>query len=382
MEFIFWVSAACILYIYLGYPALIALCAAVKRRPVKKGPFHGTCSVAIAAYNEQENLQQKIASLLAAEDAEKIKEIIIGSDGSTDQTATCLQQYEDRRVQCAAFEKRRGKPAVLNDILPHCSGDVVVLTDARQELEPTALRELLANFTDPEVGVVSGELQFRREAADSSAAQGVNIYWEYEKFIRERESRVDSVPGATGALYAIRRELISPLHPDTLLDDVAIPMQAVLQGKRCIFEPDAVIFDNPSKQAAQETRRKRRTIAGNAQLVRLYPQLLNPLHNPIWFQFVSHKILRLAAPLCMVLAMAANIALIHRCFYAALLSLHLLFYLAGAAGGLLQKMGKTSSLLGAPYMFIRLNWTTAQALWDALTGRYQVKWDCTAHLPT
>jgi cellulose synthase/poly-beta-1,6-N-acetylglucosamine synthase-like glycosyltransferase len=373
MSVLFWLSAVGLFYIYAGYPLLIMALARWRPRPVRRGPGAARFSVVIAAHNEAANLRSKIESILASDCADRLEEILVGSDGSSDRTAEIVVELGNPRVRCVAFDRRRGKPAVLNDVVPMCRSEIVVLTDARQPVEPTAIVRLLSVLDDPEVGVVSGELVFR--AADGSAVSGgVGAYWSYEKAIRKHEARFGSVPGATGALYAIRRPLFRPIPPDTLLDDVAIPMRAVAQGCRCVFEEGARVYDAPSTSAAQEAVRKRRTIAGNAQLAARYPRWLLPGGHPAWFQFASHKVARLFSPLFLVAALASAWMLRGRGPYAAALGLQAGFYAAAAAGWLLHAAGRRAGILAIPFVFVHLNLITVQALWDAATGRFAAAW--------
>jgi len=372
--FMFWLSLALLAYVYAGYPLLVWTLGRVWAFTPKREPYTGRMSIVIVGYNEANRLIPKLNSLLASDCASQIEEVLIGSDGSDDNTAEVTANFGDSRVRLVSFAERRGKPAVLNDLIPQCRAELVVLMDARQALDPTALSRLAACFADKQVGVVSGELVFRSENSNSTAAEGIGAYWKYEKFIRKSESRFRSVPGATGALYAIRKSLFRPIPPQTLLDDVVIPMQAIEQGFRCLIEPGAIAYDTPAQSSQQESVRKRRTIAGAAQLVMNQPRWLLPWKNPIWLEFVSHKIARLASPALLVIAFVTNIALASRPLYSVLLSLQVLFYIAAGIGYVFQRQGKKSSLFGLPLMFVSLNTTTIAALWDALRGRFRATW--------
>ena len=371
---IFWVSVFLLAYIYAGYPLLVWALGRVRPFVPRREVFTGRMSVVIVGYNEASRLSQKLQSLMASDCASLIEDVLIGSDGSDDNTAEVIANFGDPRVRLVSFEERRGKPAVLNDLVPQCRTELVILMDARQALDPSALSRLAACFADERVGVVSGELVFRSEHADSTAAEGIGAYWKYEKFIRKSESRFRSVPGATGALYAIRKSLFRPIPPQTLLDDVVIPMQAIEQGYRCLIEPGAIAYDTPSQSSQQESVRKRRTIAGAAQLVINQPRWLLPWKNPIWIEFVSHKIARLCSPALLVTAAVANIALASQLLYGVLVGLQFAFYAAAGVGFIFQRQGKKSSLFGLPLMFVSLNTTTTAALWDALRGRFHATW--------
>lgn len=375
-QILFWLSLTGLAYVYLGYPLLVRVLSSVRPLRRERHPADDSqkVSVVIACYNEAERIRVKLNQLLWSQQADQIAEIVIGSDGSTDNLADVIASFRDRRIRLIEFASRRGKPAVLNDLVPRCISEVVVLCDARQILSERAIPELLANFADPSVGVVSGELMFRSSKDSSTASRGIGAYWRYEKMIRKAEARYRSVPGATGALYAIRRSLFQPIPDSTLLDDVVIPMQAVVSGSRCVFEPEAIAWDDPAASLGKEAVRKRRTIAGAAQMLLHHPSWLLPWKNPIWLEFVSHKVLRLTSPLLLMIVAIANIQLAADPFYRVLLIFHLAFYYSAFAGWLLQKGGRSSLLFGVQLMFLTLNVTTAAALWDAFRGRFRVTW--------
>lgn len=376
-ELLFWFSLAGLVYIYLGYPLLVYGLARLFPAHRERHSIDQKVSLVIACHNEAERIHEKLSSLLRSRQAELIDEILIGSDGSTDDTARSVTTLDDPKIQLFEFSERRGKPAVLNDLIPRCRNQFIVLCDARQALSENAISELLANFADPNVGVVSGELMFRHSENDSAAGRGMGAYWRYEKLIRHAEAQFRSVPGASGALYAIRREAFRPIPESTLLDDVVIPMMAVARGWSCIFERNAIAWDAPSHSLGREAIRKRRTIAGAAQLIIHHPAWLLPWRNPIWFEFVSHKILRLTSPVLLMVVAVTNLLLRSEWPYALLLSGQGGFYCSALAGWLFQKQGRPSSILGIQTMFLALNVTTAVALLDALRGRFRVTWQRT-----
>lgn len=265
-------------------------------------------SVIIAARNEEKTIGRRIENLLEQDYPKDKMEIIIVSDGSTDATNEIVGRYVaglgaeassaqegSPSLKLLALSENQGKPHALNLGMKEANGDFVVFTDARQQFKPDALRELIGNFSDKEVGCVSGELVFY-EDSDSSIKAEMGTYWDYEKWIRKKEAAVASVAGATGAIYAIRKELYRAIPDDTLLDDVLIPMNIVLSGYRTIFDAKAIAYDIVSKDMAQEKNRKIRTLAGNWQLIARYRALWSPFANPIFLQFISHKVFRLLVP--------------------------------------------------------------------------------------
>jgi cellulose synthase/poly-beta-1,6-N-acetylglucosamine synthase-like glycosyltransferase len=311
MKELFWVSVAVIVYVYAGYPLLLAAWARVAQRVPRRtaaGQEWPVISIVLAARNEGRRLPSRIQNLLTVEYPGP-RELIVVSDGSTDDTADVVRAFGGavRLVEVPAG----GKPAALNAGVAVARGDILVFADARQHFSQNALVHLVANFTDPQVGGVTGELVLDAEIdeTDSTVGEGVGLYWKYEKWLRRNESLVWSTLGATGAIYAMRRSLWQPLPAGTLLDDVLAPMRAVLAGSRVVFEERARAFDRTSADAPAESRRKVRTLAGNYQILAQEPRLLLPFVNPVWLQYLSHKVGRLLVPWALAGALFASTAL-------------------------------------------------------------------------
>ncbi len=373
-EIAVWVSLAGLVYIYVGYPALLWLLSTFQKSKSTPDAWLGSISVVIVGYNEGKRLPAKLESLLDSDCADRIIEILVGSDGSNDNTMQILSSYPDKRLRLIHFEQRRGKAAVLNDLVPQATGEIVVLTDARQRIDRHAISRLTSGFGDPRNGVISGELCFRASDDPSAAAVGMGAYWQYEKAIRKAESRFRGVPGATGAFYAIRRDRFQPIPENTLLDDVVIPMQIVEQGLRCRFQEGAIAWDTPSQSTGQESIRKRRTIAGCLQLILNQPRWLFPWKNPLWWEFVSHKLARLLSPAFLLILLVGCLRLWDRPLYQTLLALQGGFYAAAGLAYLSQRQGRQLKVLGPILMFVSLNLTTLLAISDAVRGRFRPAW--------
>ena len=310
MNYLFWLSLAFIAYTYLGYPlVLMALSTlAPKRIDKRRLAPDPLVTAVVAARNEEATIEKRIKNLLGQEYPPDRLEIIIVSDGSTDATNEIVERCVSAegvriragdetvpRLRLVKLDGNRGKAHAINAGVALAHGEFIVFGDARQDFDPDAVRELVANFNDPEVGSVTGELVFYEDSATSIKAE-MGLYWTFEKWIRKMEGRVHSVAGATGAIYAVRRALFEEIPEETILDDVLVPMRIVSRGYRNVFEARAIAHDVFTKDLAGEKRRKVRTLYGNYQLLRLMPELVSISGNPIFLQFVSHKIFRLFVP--------------------------------------------------------------------------------------
>ena len=248
-------------------------------------------------------------------------------------------------------------------------GDLVLFTDARQKIEASALRILAEDFADPEVGCVSGELMLG-DPATGEASEGIGLYWRVEKKVRELEAESGSVVGATGALYAVRRELLPSVPEGMILDDVYIPMQVSRQGKRVVFEPRARAWDSANLGAGREFARKVRTLTGNYQLMQLAPWLLSS-DNPIRFEFVSHKLLRLAVPFALVVIFATS-AFLAGPIYRVLWFLQVAFYGLSLLALFGLKRGLLARSANAAFAFVVLNTAAVVAFAHFVAGRKAV----------
>ncbi len=302
----FFSAVVLLFYIFVGYPALVWLLAKWRQRPfLRDDNYRPSVEAVVIAHNEGKTIAKKIDNLLSLDYPAERLSVLVVSDASDDDTCDLVRMVDDPRVRLIHFDEKSTKSNCLNRAIATSKADVLLLTDCRQSLAKDVLTRLIAPLTDPTVAAVSGELVFEKEG-ENSFSKGMDAYWHYEKFIRKCESLFSSTVGVTGAIYVLRRDAYIPIPEETLLDDVLIPMNAVMAGQRVLFESDAYAFDIPSADPIREKRRKTRTIAGNFQLPMLSPNLLNPGKNPLWWQFVSHKMLRLLAPALLVIALVAN----------------------------------------------------------------------------
>ncbi|MFZ0320831.1 MAG: glycosyltransferase family 2 protein [Candidatus Sulfotelmatobacter sp.] len=370
MRWIFWLAALLIAYTYIGYAGWLWLRSRLRPWPVLRAQQEPFLSIVMIVRNEERWIEAKLRNLLELDYPQVRYEIVLVSDGSTDRTERILREYgNDSRIRLVMNQLSRGKASGLNDAIAVASGEVIVFTDARQTIEHGALRLLVSNFADPEVGCVSGALMLGDPDAGESA-KGMGLYWRMEKAIRELESASGSVVGATGALYAVRRELLDSVPEGTILDDVYIPMQVARKNKRVIFETRARAWDNPDLGAEREFSRKVRTLSGNYQLVQLAPWILTR-ENPLRFEFISHKLMRLAVPFALVAVLIASIFLSGP-FYRSVLALQILFYGLSLLAVLRLRRGPLARMSDAALTFVVLNSAAAVAFVNFVTGRKAV----------
>ena len=300
------VGAAIVLYTIAGYPLLLAVWKRRAAPPVRKDMrFSATVSTVLAVHDGEQFIRAKLESLLALRYPAGRMDILVVSDGCTDGTDGIVESFAPRGVRLLRVP-RGGKAAALNAGLEHSSGEILFFTDVRQPLDPDALSHLVANFADPTVGVVTGELRFL--GPDSIGEQAdMELYWRYELWARRRHSEIDSMFGATGCICAMRRSLADPLPPDTLTDDAVMPLRAFFRGYRVIFDPEAIAFDYPTVEG-MEFRRRLRTLAGLWQVCIRMPELFTGA-NRMRLHFLSHKFSRLVLPWAVLLLWSATLAL-------------------------------------------------------------------------
>ncbi len=361
-------ALAAVVYHYVGYPLLLRLAAALGRAPAQPAPLAvlPSLSVIVPCYNEAETLPAKLDDLRAADyPADKI-EIIVVSDGSSDETEAVAAGADGVRV--VAWPERRGKPAALNAGVAAATGEVLVFTDANAGIPPGSLRELVAPFADPRVGAVCGEQVITRGASSERA------YWRWEARIKEWEAAVGSAVGADGSLYAVKRGLYRKIPEGRLImDDFFVSLEVVAAGFRLAYAPAAVAREEALDDGRGEFKRKARIMAGSATA-------LAALDGAVWrripWQLFSHKILRWLGPAFLVaaLAAAAGAAVAGSIFGAVLLAAQLLFYAAAAAGWLWRRR-RAPLLFRAPHSFALANAALAYGWLLYLFGGKKAAWE-------
>jgi len=331
VRIIFWLSLAGILYTYVGYPVVMWMLSRLRPRPWAVSPILPSVSIVMAVHNGVMMLPDKIEHLLGL-DYPNIKEIIIVSDGSTDGTAEYLAHQRHPRLTVVILDEHCGKAVAINAGMARATAELILFLDIRPEIWPRAIQQLVSNFADPKVGCVAGELILRKGGHDGASAAVSGLYWRYEEWIRTCESICGSPVGVYGGFYAIRRELAVPQPAGMILDDMFQPLSIIRQGYRSVLDAHAYVYDTWPTKIEEEFQRKVRTLAGNFQLFCLAPWALSP-RNPVFFQLVSHKVMRLVVPYLLILLFISTLALSGRSpLYAAFAVFQIFGWLVAIAG--------------------------------------------------
>lgn len=352
-------SIGFILYTYAGFPLLLHIRARGKQLPIVEQPPEDslpTVSIVIAAHNERDGLPGKLASLEVLDYPKSKIEWIVVSDGSTDGTDTYLQERFEGHANRTVLhlEEALGKCGALNEGVALASGEIILFMDARQVISTNAAMALVPYLADESIGAVTGELVLSEDC--SLEASNFGLYWRYEKWIRDNESRLFSTTGVTGALYAIRRKDFIPNAIGTVLDDFDTPISLLKQGKRTLYVPGAYAFDKANDDIALEFRRKVRTLWGNWQSYSKHAWLFSLGKNPVWWQFLSHKVFRLLVPYAMILTLISSAvgALFGNSILQFILFAQVAFY-ALAAASFAGLPGTRNKVLNVLNVFLQLN---------------------------
>lgn len=369
MTYLFWIAAGLLVHTYLIYPvSLPILRLLIPSRRKQGNPNKYKVSLVIAAHNEEKVIEEKIRNCFDLEFPRKNLEILIGSDASTDGTNAMVARHAPD-VKLVAFSQRGGKAAVLNQLVPRATGEILVFCDANTMLLRNALQKLLAHFEDPKVGCVCGRL-ILHDAGHSALGIGETIYWNLESEIKKLEGKLGIVIGANGGIYAIRKELFERIPVDRkAMDDFYVTTRVLKAGKAAIYEPQAIGSEETSLESFGEFQRKVRIGQANFNLLGSYMGLLNPLHGMVAYGFFSHKLLRWVAPLLMMVLLVSNGLLLSQgpIYYAAF-ALQVLLYFCAALGYARNGKTRNSKLLLIPFYFVSMNAALLIGMWRALFG--------------
>jgi cellulose synthase/poly-beta-1,6-N-acetylglucosamine synthase-like glycosyltransferase len=382
-KILFWVSILWVLYVYVGYPVGIYVRSKLHRPgPAPRETASGelpSVTVFIPAHNEERWIRRKIENTLALDYPKGRMEIVVASDGSDDRTAVIAGEFAGRGVRVAAFPTRLGKQEMLNRVVPQATGEIIVATDTNALLAQDALRKLLRHFSNPAVGGATGRrvcvIQKR-----SAPSEGEGLYWRYESWIKESESRVHSCLGAHGQLYAIRKAVFP--HVEKVGEDFYASMKVVTTtGQRIIYEPEAVATIPAAANLSIEFERKMRAQMSLLLTLPLMWDLLIPWRSPIWWQYISHKLGRMFVPPALLLMLVCSAALAPaNHFYLAICLAQVVFYLLAAGGAILAKYGWRPKLFYVPFYFTFANAAVGLGWLRWPKRKYDYAWQRTERL--
>ena len=376
LELIFWGSLAAIAYTYVGYPLLLGALAHLRPHHPVYRPSTPFVTLLIAAYNEQDTIAAKIDNSLALDYPADRLEIVVASDGSTDDTADIVASYASRGVVLRHSGERGGKTSAINRAMGAARGEIVVLSDANNLYDEGTLRAVVAPFVDPTVGAACGNKHIAR--GDGALGDSEGTYWKYEGWIKKQETRVGCTVAVLGEVFAIRRDLYQQVPENIINDDFYIAMRILKQGYRVVYAPEAISRERVSPTAEDEITRRTRMVAGLYQaLVR--PRELMPWKKPVvCWQLVSHKFMRPLVPLWMIAALAANVALVLQTGAAQpwfpLLAGQIAFYVVALIGLQYPADGRVSSALYLPTFLVSSNLAALLGLYRFSTGQQSTQW--------
>lgn len=373
-ELIFFSSLFLIFYIYAGYPLLALILGALIDQRVQAADSEPFVSILIAAYNEEACIEATVRNKLSLEYPGDKLEIIVVSDGSSDKTEQIVESIDDPRVRLIRQSPRSGKTNALNKGVLQASGEIIVFSDANSIYAPKALLRLVANFTDQQVGYVSGKMIYANPDG-TSIGEGCGAYMKYENALRSIETRIGSIVGVDGGIDAVRKKIYRPLNADQLPDFVQ-PLKVVEQGYRVVYEPEALLWE-PSLTAAHDEYRMRVRVSLRAFWALFdMRRLLGPDISPMFaWQLWSHKVLRYLCFIFLCAAYTTNSLLIGKnIFFTSCFIAQTACYLAALMAPAMERWGVSNTLCSFARYFLLLNLASAHAFLKFLMGEKQILW--------
>lgn len=380
----FWISLLLLFYCYFGYGILLYILNALRSIGGKKQAAKSTvdlpsATIIIAAYNEAEGLKSKIENTLAIDYPPGKLNIIFVTDGSTDASVDILQAFP--KIKVLHESGRKGKTAAINRAMEVADTEIVVFSDANTLLNHQCIRTMMQHYSDPRIGGVAGEKKILVEKSNSAVGEAEGLYWQYESLLKTLDAKFNTVVGAAGELFSIRRRLFIPLDNHIILDDFMISMNVCRQGYRMAYEPGAYATELPSLTMNDEAKRKVRISAGAYQSIGYLRSLLNPFVRPLLsFQFLSRRLLRwVVCPVMLVMLLISNVIIVnnspHHSFYTWFLAAQVFFYLLALMGWVIASQGKRSGIFTIPFYFIFMNYCLVRGFARFITGKHTVLWE-------
>lgn len=372
--FVFWASLALLVYVYAGYPALLAGIATFVRRKNPEPGYLPSISFLIAARNEEAGIGKKIEQTLALDYPADKLEILVLSDGSTDRTDEIVKSFADPRVRLLRMEPRRGKTNAQNRGVREAHGEVLVFSDATTVYHPQALRYLAGNYEDPQVGAVSGRYQYFDPEGESPTGLGTIAFWNYENFLKVLQSRIRTISGCCGCIYSVRRSAYTDL-PDDVISDLVQPLWVIQKGHRVVFEDRALAYEETTQSTTEEFAMRVRVVARGIRGVLSVPDILKPWKfGWVSFQLLSHKVLRWLVPFFLVLLFLSSAALARHPWFRGAFLLQTLFYLWAVISAAVP-VHRRWKVLGIPLYFCILNTAALCSIVQLIRGNKYVTWE-------
>ncbi|UOE52116.1 glycosyltransferase family 2 protein [Mucilaginibacter sp. SMC90] len=385
MKIILVISLFIVFYTFAGYGIFLYLIIRIKRifkgkkaLPAENQDTLPSCTLIIAAYNEEYFIEQKIHNSIQLNYPEGKLKLLFVTDGSSDKTPDIIAKYP--QIQLLHKPERAGKIAAVHRAMEYVDTDAVVFTDANTFLNKDALIKICRHYSDVTVGAVAGEKRVHiDENADASAA-GEGFYWKYESALKKWDSELYSVVGAAGELFSVRRSLYQPVEPDTVLDDFMISMLIAAEGYRIIYEPEAYATETASENVSEELKRKVRIAAGGIQSILRLKKLFNPFPYPVLsFQYISHRVLRWTiTPFLLILSFILTVVLALKhseTEMQALLLAQVLFYILALLGLLMEKRQLRIKVLFIPYYFCVMNYAVLAGIIRYFSTKQSAVWE-------
>ena len=386
MTTLFWLAIFFVFYAFLGYGLVIAILARMRPQPIAQHPTnpadYPSLTLIVPCFNEVDFIQQKIDNSLALSYPTEKLEIIFISDGSSDGTDHIIAAQSG--LVAMHRPERLGKAAAMNRAVRVAKGEVVVFCDANTDLNSNALLEIAKHYSDPKIGAVAGEKRIAQGGAAAASEAGEGFYWKYESALKKWDARFYTIVGAAGELFSCRKSLYEELPQDSILDDFMLSMRIAEKGYRVVYEPAATATETASADVAEEMKRKIRIAAGGWQSVSRLKKAINPLHNfTLWFQYVSHRVLRwTVTPFLLVAIFVGNhFLLTEGAFYALLLAGQYLFYAMAFVGHLLSLRQIKIKVFFVPYYFVVMNYCALAGFLRFIRGQQKATWERSKRAP-
>ena len=374
-EIIFWMNVAAILYTYAGYPLLLAIVSRFRSREIRRAALQPRVSIIITAYNEARDLAEKLENTLALDYPRELLEIIVASDCSTDATDSIVASFATHGVKLVRQTRRLGKTSAQNLGVENCQGEIILFSDATSLYQPDVLRALLPNFADETVGCVGGRLIYV-DPSSSRVGRGARSYWSYETFLKQHESRICSLIGVSGCLYAVRRSAYRPLYAEACSDFI-IATKMVEQGLRAVYEPNALCREETNRRSRKDLRMRVRVIAQTLNDLWRHRAMMNPRRSGFYaVELFSHQVMRYFVPLFLIGIFAASAALsrastLHQWFF----FMQSMGYVCMALSWLLESLGVRNRFLALPHYIVLANVASLIGMVRFLRGDRYAHWE-------